>query len=715
MQIAKFRIQLTILISSLMVLIIACSAIIYYNYTKTTQAFLDVVEEDIQQATQSIVRATTSYMMPAKTLAHFLARSVQHHNSVLDDPARLIEQSMEMLDLYPQISAFFNGDHMGNLVAVSRIGPDFKPPVDPNRRLPSTIQYQVRIINRTAPSVVELFEYRDKSGKVVAVLERPKDVEYYDPRKRPWYLGTLQTKEPYWSDPYIFSITQEIGITATFPLKDSFNHVLIVTSADITMAEISNVLARNKIGRHGLSFIFNEQGQILGYPDVNKMIKAAGKDMALATIDDTNNPLVTQAYHIFKEKQQKAFEMKANGEEYIVRFIHFGQEFQKDWWIAFVAPKSDFTAQADQMRLTMVIFSLLILLFSALLIYVIAKHIAKPIENVARELQAIEHFNIESSKPIQSVFFEIEMMNQALSAMKRSLKDFSRFVPKAVVRKLIESGEGAELGGRKMYISILFTDVKGFSTISEKLTSEKIALHISEYFDELTQIIIEEGGTVDKYIGDSIMAFWGAPVESNDHPIHACRATVRCIKKLEELNKTWLLDGKPPLPTRFGIHTGDAIVGNVGSKDRLNYSAFGDSVNTASRLEGTNKFYQTTAIVSHDTYKQVRNDFICRPLDIVAVYGKTQGVKIYELMDMRNGSGSETVEHEELERIAQLTTEAFGLYLEREFEAALKVYETLRKIAPEDHIADLYIQRCKEYIKSPPPDDWRGIYVMTTK
>jgi adenylate cyclase len=327
----------------------------------------------------------------------------------------------------------------------------------------------------------------------------------------------------------------------------------------------------------------------------------------------------------------------------------------------------------------------------------------------------IGNFEIDVSSGIKSHFYEIELMNHALETMKRSLRDFGRFVPKAVVRKLIESGEGAELGGKKMNITCMFSDVQNFTGISEKMSSEKLALHISDYFDQLTQIVLEEQGTIDKYIGDSIMAFWGAPLEDHNHPAHACRTVLNCTKKLVELNKNWALEGKPVMLTRFGVHTGDAVVGNVGSKDRLNYSAFGDTINLASRLEGANKQYHTYMMISHETYKEVRTDFICRPLDIVAVVGRVEGIRIYELMAERTNEPRSKFEQDQADTIANLTSIAFELYLDRNFKKAEKAYQNVLRVVPDDYLSQLFIQRCKEYQKHTPEKSWRGVYVLTHK
>lgn len=711
----KFHIQVTILISCLLVLIVSCGSIIFYNYTKTTNAFFKAVEDEIQKATTHITYVTLEYLKPAMITSQFLGWFASKQETILEEPEELATQAMKILDLYPQISGFYNGDKLGNFLAIRRVEPGSFYPYTENRKLPSTAVYEIRTINRTSGIIREFHEFKDSQGQTVAVSERPLATDYFDPRFRPWYRGVEETKAPYWSDPYIFLISKQVGITAAVPVKKDNADLKIVISADITMTEVSKILAEQKIGKTGLTFILNQQGQVIGYPDQSKVSKSVNNQVILATYKDTENPLVIQAFNQYKKAGSLSFVMNYDHNNYIVRFKPFGEEFNKQWVIGFIVPEKELTSEIDQATQTMMFFSLVIVFISASLIFFMSKNISRPIEKAAEDMVAVGQFKINDLTLDESHFYEIQLMNQALQTMKRSLQDFSKFVPKAVVSKLIESGSGAQIGGKKSHITLMFTDIMGFTSISEKLSSEKLIKHLSDYLNELTVIIQDQQGTIDKYIGDAIMCFWGAPLPDEDHPINACRAALQCKIRLTELNKIWELDGKPPLYTRFGIHTGDAIVGNVGSKDRLNYSAFGDSVNLASRLEGINKYYGTSIAISHDTYKNVRHKFICRPLDIVTVLGKTEPMRIYELLFEISENSNTKLDQEEAQEIALLTERAFELYLARDWERALKAYNEILKSYPSDKIAPLFIKRCKEYKSSPPPKIWQGEYILGSK
>lgn len=713
----KFRIQITILISFFLVLIIACGSIIYYNFSKTSNAFLADVESDIQKAAESIVTNTKTSLQPAATMSLLLASVMKNQSSVLDQTSDIVPLSMQMLLNFPQLAAFYNGDAQGNVLSISRIMGGESYPFNKGKKLPSESAYEEHIIDRRKKPAIESYTYRDIWGTVVAREERIFPENGYDPRKRPWYQGAAKNKALYWTDPYTFSLSSDVGITAASPiLTPEKKDVKIVTSADITMTDISKLVAKYKIGQFGISFIFDESGNLIGYPNLKKIkIKPKDAPITVLKVTDLQDPLVIHTYQAYQKNGKSSYLLEENGETYLATFVKIGQEFNKNWTIGFIVKRDEFLVMANEMTRTMMIFAVITLMISTILIYIVSRNIARPIEATAAELEAIGRFDIDNSNPIETRFFEIEQMNQALIKMKRSLQDFGKFVPKSIVRKLIETGAGAQLGGKKMTITILFSDIERFSTISELMPSEDMAMHLSEYFDELTQIIIEHNGTIDKYIGDSIMAFWGAPMEDSNHIQNACKALVQCQSKLKELNLRWEKDGKPKLPTRWGLHTGEAVVGNVGSKERLNYSAFGDSVNLASRLEGINKFYGTYTMITEDIYQHVRDDFICRPADIVAVYGKSKGVKIYELMMSKSSEDNDISDLYDMNRLADLTNQAFGFYKQQDFKKALSSYKQIHKEFPKDTIAPMYIKRCTEYIKAPPPKGWQGIYHMTSK
>jgi len=213
---------------------------------------------------------------------------------------------------------------------------------------------------------------------------------------------------------------------------------------------------------------------------------------------------------------------------------------------------------------------------------------------------------------------------------------FSKFVSKSVVDELLKDPSKIKLGGDKKILTVLFSDIRGFTSISERLTPEELVEHLNIYLQSMTDTIIKYDGTLDKYIGDAIMAFWGAPIEMENHALNACKSAIEMMDALKHINEKWVQENKPTLDIGIGLNTGDMIVGNMGSTARMDYTIMGDNVNLGSRLEGTTKFYKVDIIISESTYQYVKDDVIARELDLIRVKGKALPVKIYELMAIKS-------------------------------------------------------------------------------
>ncbi|MDD2366132.1 MAG: adenylate/guanylate cyclase domain-containing protein [Desulfuromonadaceae bacterium] len=281
-------------------------------------------------------------------------------------------------------------------------------------------------------------------------------------------------------------------------------------------------------------------------------------------------------------------------------------------------------------------------------------------------------------------------------------KAFSNYVSADLVAQIMKNPESLKLGGEKREISILFSDIRGFTSISEKLSPEELVCLLNEYLNPMTLIVLEEKGTLDKYIGDAVMAIFNAPLDVDGHADHACRAALKMMAKLAELNKSFLERGMHTIDIGIGINTGDAVVGNMGAAMRFDYTAIGDNVNLASRLEGLNKMYGTHIIVSEATRLLAGDDMLFREIDLVAVKGKQLPIPIYELMILHD---AELMSH---------FSHALNLYRESKFEAALKIFDDL-SVTKQDYISGLYIQRCIDFIATPPPENWDGVFVAKTK
>jgi len=285
---------------------------------------------------------------------------------------------------------------------------------------------------------------------------------------------------------------------------------------------------------------------------------------------------------------------------------------------------------------------------------------------------------------------------------------FTYYVSSSVVNEMLKHPEKLKLGGERKELTVLFSDIKGFTTIAEGLTPEELVNLLNEYLTVMTDVVFKYDGTLDKYIGDAIMAVYGAPLDLPDHPFKACQSALEMIKELQKLNEKWIGEGRQAFDIRIGINTGPMMVGNMGSKQRFDFTAMGDSVNLGSRLEGANKSYKTDIIIGELTYERVKNEFVCMELDSVRVKGKKKPVKIYSLVGVKDIP-------EIPEAIVNQFNGGVTVYKERKWDEAIQIFENIAALDPDLYAAQLYIERCNNFKKSPPPPDWDGVYVMTSK
>jgi adenylate cyclase len=282
---------------------------------------------------------------------------------------------------------------------------------------------------------------------------------------------------------------------------------------------------------------------------------------------------------------------------------------------------------------------------------------------------------------------------------------FGHYVNKDVVRQIIKNPKALELGGAEKNITVFFSDIAGFTTISEKMGPVELVKFLNEYLQDMTEVILKYQGTLDKYEGDAIMAFWNAPIAINDHALNACLAALENQEHLAKLRKKWTAEGKPAIHARIGINTGNAVVGNMGSENRFNYTAMGDNVNLGSRLEGINKEYGTEIIISESVYNQVKEKLVCRELDLIRVKGKTVPVRILELV-----GEVKKVNRDLLDRNARFY-DALRDYRSKNFTSAKQKFEALKDDAP----SRVFAKRCEDFIKNPPPAEWDGVWTYMTK
>ncbi len=289
---------------------------------------------------------------------------------------------------------------------------------------------------------------------------------------------------------------------------------------------------------------------------------------------------------------------------------------------------------------------------------------------------------------------------------RRFIKNaFRHYLSPLVIDGLIKSPERLKLGGERRELTVFFSDIAGFTPLSEKLAPEELSELLCQYLSRMTGIILSHEGTVDKYEGDAIMAFWGAPLPQLDHARRACLAALESQAALEGIREDFGQRGWPRIDVRVGINSGPMVVGNMGSRDRFDYTVIGDEVNLGSRLEGANKQFGTWVMISESTYQLVKDEVEVRELDLIRVKGKETPVRVYELLAAKGELSDDKAE------IVDGFAKGLSLYRERKWTEATEVFKQL----PEDPPSAVFLSRCHELLKSPPPEDWDGVYTMKTK
>jgi adenylate cyclase len=300
---------------------------------------------------------------------------------------------------------------------------------------------------------------------------------------------------------------------------------------------------------------------------------------------------------------------------------------------------------------------------------------------------------------------ELENLSNAIADMAGGLAAFRKYISADLVKMLLREGVEPRPGGSVRLLTVMFADIAGFTGLSERMGDRIIPL-LSGYLDTMSREVSAHGGTIDKFIGDAVMAFWGAPAANADHAFDACRAALACQRSLRIAGLAD--DAGRPLKVRIGINSGDMLVGNIGSEFRLNYTVIGDAVNVASRLESANKEYGTDIIIGEETRRLAGNRIHVRELDRLMVYGRVGALAIYELLDLA-GSGTEP------QPWIALYESGLAAYRARDFAAAIRLFQKVLAERPGDGPAGIMLERCNAFLKSPPAEDWEATATMKVK
>ena len=520
----------------------------------------------------------------------------------------------------------------------------------------------------------------------------------YDARTRGYYKEAARLKTLTVSDVYPFASSGELGITVTVPIIAN-NQFMGVFAVDLTLKTLSRYLSDNRVTANSITIMADESGGVIAHPDLESGLTKKGNELVQNRLDKLKDVRVMAALgqRLSGGKDRFHFTAGPDAAEYIGIFSPFPKDFKKPWELLIITPTDDFVGVIKDTNRKLLIFGVLAFFLQMILIYRLSKAISRPIEQLAEDVSSIREFRFGNTQVVQSHVAEIENLGKAVYLLTRALESFTSYVPRGLVQQLMESGQGTKLGVESRYLTLFFTDLEGFSTLSELEPSQQLLARVSDYFSSVTSAIELEHGTVDKYIGDAVMAFWGAPNLVENHAYLACVAAVRSQRRMAIRNRDWAAQNMSPLKVRIGIHSDAVLVGNVGSAERVSYTVMGDGVNVAARLEGINKEMGTWVCVSHSVFREAGERLWLRPIDTVTVKGRKGELLIYELLAIRDGDEEIAATADEM-TLCNMTTAAYAHYAHDDFVRAYSAYAAIREKFPADMVAQRILEKCQTAI-----------------
>jgi adenylate cyclase len=541
---------------------------------------------------------------------------------------RLLTRMLGDIDhVLPAVTALYVGRGNGDLVMARQLtagipaGLPGPPPAD--------AAYSIELVTHTGEGGMVVWMLADAQGRE---LERTAVLPTgYDPRDRPWYRAGLASASAVTTEPYRFVDMPETGITIA---RRSRVQPGMVFGIDLTLAALDRYLDELTIATDQELLIFERSGALVasaggGFRD---LINRGGRMDRAPRITDLGSPILAGLYRAFADgRAGKRLHLDAGGQSYLAHIEPLGEP-AGNLVVAAAIPLATVVGPADRIGLTALGIGLVATLAAVLIVLMAARSISRPLRLVTGQLGRVMRFEPDEVRPPPSRIREIEALGGALTVLDLTLKSFATFVPSQIVRRIVAHKQSAALGGRRQALTVMFTDVTGFTSMAEGLPPEHLMVRTSRYFSAVARELIATGGTVDKYIGDSVMAFWNAPELQPDHVERACRGALRAMARVDQLNAELVAEGGPPMPTRIGIHTGEAVVGNIGSIDRMNYTALGHVVNVAARLEALNKEHGATILVSEPARRAAGDAFRFRAVAEVVPRGARESLAIYELL-----------------------------------------------------------------------------------
>ncbi len=688
---SKLRIglRMSIALVTVFMVLFSSAAVHFPWYLTATSNTKDMVAQLNQEIISGIIGEVVDMQIQTESVQQTIIELLRDGVVDTGNPEAINNLFLPMLKNQPHFSWISFGQPNGNFSGAHRIdNKNFS-------KVFSTWNEETQVADRS-------FQYFVEQNNALFKIREETKTSNYDARERPWYKLAFAEPSaetgPKWTDVYVFSTNKQLGINTAIRFERN-KAFLGVISIAIELERLSAFLSQKFKDKPGTAFIINPDTSLVAYVDSNdvSITNDMGEESGLRMLSKSQNPLLNVASMALKNTNTSLSDIKdtiqfdLTLEDGSVYFVNFAPIGRLDWIVGTVVPQEAFyeAIRKNNKKLTIIVLITmsLVILFSIL----ISRRIfIKPLTHIIAQTKSVQNFALQDVRHVRSVITELDDLSQAFNQMAGGLRSFQKYLPADLVQVLVKNGQLAQVGGVNRTMTIFFSDLEGFTSISEIL-GPGLVPHLSEYLHDMSEEIHECSGTIDKFIGDAIMAFWGAPILNDNHAVDGCRAALRCYERLKAQQDYRAANGLPVFKARIGLNTGRVIVGNIGSEMRMDYTVLGDPVNLAARLEALNKTYGTRILIGATTHEFAKYDVITRKIDTVNVKGKNEKTAVYELLAMRPGPGVDVPGYEWIAHYEK----GLSMMDIHQYQEAIQCFkQTIELRGGEDSPSEFMINRC---------------------
>ncbi|MGJ8640944.1 MAG: adenylate/guanylate cyclase domain-containing protein [Opitutaceae bacterium] len=701
----QFRLKITLPLAVIGLICSAAALVIGVNQMNYASSMQRMADRQMKQVSAETRKELSNFHTSATELLYqvekILGSRLQNDSEILlaiTNQNELQPYFLTVLEQNPKLKNLYIGDSDGNFVMLRQESGNRELRIRRHEGAPSgpMAAYQHPVLS---------------SGQMGPAAPFPNYTDF-DPRKRPWYIEAMEQNDVNWTSAYRFFSGDQLGVTLSAPVKVE-GQTIAVVGFDYEIDSLSTVLEDLVRRDRGIAFLVDARGHLVAHSQKEWVYAGESGELPLAGAIDhlPTKKAISVAGTVDVGAPQNVFssQITADSKGFFVEKSPIEWRRGSVWQLFVVIPEEVFMGDVDRSNRFVLLAS-----FVGILICVgggwwISELISRPLESLTRTTERIRDFHLDDERKVNSVFQEVDRIAESIDRMRIGLRSFARFVPADLVRQLIATNTDASRQGQQKELTILFSDMIEFTGFSETVDSDRLTVFLGDYFTELTDVIQSKKGTIDKFIGDSVLAFWNAPADCENHAILACEAALICQETLSEFQPRWAEQGYFLKGTRIGIHTGTVTVGNVGSAKRMEYTVIGDPVNLANRIESLGKYYGTKIIISEATLAQIGDHYVTRKLDEVIAFGKSESIHVFELVGRQNEVPAETLE------LIALYEAGLKEYFNHDWPEAERYFRLALKIEPDDQATKNMQVRCLEGRASSKMPGWIAAYQPRSK